>query len=218
VTLIADLSSVRVRRAVVSSWKNNVYLLTVTATGEQLLIDAAAEPVAIDRLLDQARTDSAAPTHLTMIVTTHAHADHIAALAAIHATCDAALLAGRADGPAIERRTGVKIDRYLDHGDQIDFGGIALEVIGLRGHTPGGIALALTLPGLPAQLFTGDSLFPGGPGRTDRPGDFDVLMTDLETKVFAQFGDDAVIWPGHGARTTLGQERPQLGQWWARRW
>jgi glyoxylase-like metal-dependent hydrolase (beta-lactamase superfamily II) len=85
------------------------------------------------------------------------------------------------------------------------------------GHTPGSIALAYTA-GVVPQLFTGDSLFPGGAGRTTNPKDFASLMDDLESKVFARFDDSTVVHPGHGDDTTLGDERPHLGEWRARGW
>jgi glyoxylase-like metal-dependent hydrolase (beta-lactamase superfamily II) len=68
------------------------------------------------------------------------------------------------------------------------------------------------------HLFTGDSLFPGGPGRTTSPQDFAGLMDDLEAKVFGRFDDATVVHPGHGDDTTLGAERPQLAEWRARGW
>ena len=90
-------------------------------------------------------------------------------------------------------------------------------MIGLVGHTPGSITLAYTAGGVP-HLFTGDSLFPGGPGRTNVKEDFTSLMDDLERKVFDAFGDDTVVHPGHGDDTTLGAERPVLPEWRRRGW
>ena len=84
-------------------------------------------------------------------------------------------------------------------------------MVGLVGHTPGSIALAYTAGGAP-QLFTGDSLFPGGPGKTHVKEDFTSLMDDLERKIFEAFGDDTVVHPGHGDDTTLGTERPHLAE------
>ncbi|HJV12466.1 MAG TPA: MBL fold metallo-hydrolase, partial [Propionibacteriaceae bacterium] len=102
-------------------------------------------------------------------------------------------------------------------GDQIQLGAEWLEVIGLVGHTPGSITLAYTGAGR-THLFTGDSLFPGGPGKTNTPEDFRSLMNDLESKVFGRFDDDTVVHPGHGDDTTLGTERPHLADWWSRGW
>ena len=93
-----------------------------------------------------------------------------------------------------------------------------LEVIALRGHTPGSIALLYREPSGAAHLFTGDSLFPGGPGKTNSPEDFTSLMDDLERRVFGVLPDDTWVYPGHGDDTTLGAERPHLAEWRARGW
>jgi glyoxylase-like metal-dependent hydrolase (beta-lactamase superfamily II) len=103
-------------------------------------------------------------------------------------------------------------------GDEVTIGDGQLEVIGLVGHTPGSIALAFTGSDGVVHLFSGDSLFPGGPGKTSSPADFASLMTDLETKVFGRFDDRTVVHPGHGDGTTLGAERPHLAEWRARGW
>ena len=92
-----------------------------------------------------------------------------------------------------------------------------LEVIHLRGHTPGSIALVYRAADGP-HLFTGDSLFPGGPGRTGSPEDFTSLMDDLEERVFGPLPDETWVYPGHGDDTTLGAERPQLAEWRERGW
>ena len=102
-------------------------------------------------------------------------------------------------------------------GDQIELGTESLEVIGLVGHTPGSITLAYAGAGV-THLFTGDSLFPGGPGKTNNPKDFTSLMNDLENKIFNRFDDNTVVHPGHGDDTTLGTERPHLAEWRERGW
>ncbi|RXW32396.1 MBL fold metallo-hydrolase [Propioniciclava flava] len=188
---------------------NNSYLLT--DAGEGLLIDAAAEPDTLTALVDG--------TPVRTLVTTHRHHDHIEALAAMAATTGARLVAGAPDADAIEAATGVTIDERVWDGDTLRVGEASMEVIGLVGHTPGSIALAyIPDDDGPVQLFTGDSLFPGGPGKTTSPADFTSLMDDLEAKVFARFDDDTVVWPGHGAPTTLGAERGHLDEWRARGW
>ena len=94
----------------------------------------------------------------------------------------------------------------------MQIGELTFDVIHLRGHTPGSIALALNGPatGGVTQLFTGDCLFPGGVGKTWQPGDFDRLLEDVTTRVFDVYDDSTVVYPGHGDDTTLGAERPAL--------
>ncbi len=217
-TLVHDLPLVTLRQVAVTAMDNNVYLLTSKQTGAQVLVDAAGEPDTITGLLTAARVDSPRPTRLVSIITTHRHLDHIGALAEMVARTGAQTLAGAADADAIEQATGVPTGRRLVDGDRVSVDDIELEVVGLQGHTPGSVALVHRSAGHPVVLLSGDSLFPGGPGKTTSPADFDSLMTDLEQRVFARYGDDTVVLPGHGRSTTLGAERPQLPQWWARRW
>jgi glyoxylase-like metal-dependent hydrolase (beta-lactamase superfamily II) len=186
---------------------NNAYLLRTE--GASLLIDAAADA---ERLL--AVTGST----VDMVVTTHRHGDHWQALSAVADATGADLLCGRPDVHAIATGAWVEGLVGLWDGDRVGVGDETLEVIGLVGHTPGSIALAYRAPEGVAHLFTGDSLFPGGPGKTAGPADFASLMDDLEAKVFDRFDDRTVVHPGHGDGTTLGAERPHLAEWRARGW
>lgn len=203
-----DLPLLTIRKASVGQMANNVYLLTCVLTGAQLLVDAADDPARILSLLDEGNGS------LDTIVTTHGHWDHHRALVQVAESTHATTAAGDADADAL----AVRPDRRLHHGDTLRFGEVTLEVIHLRGHTPGSVALAYQDPQGRAHIWTGDSLFPGGPGKTTRKQDFTRLMDDLEERVFASFGDDTWIYPGHGSDTTLGAERPHLQEWRARGW
>ena len=191
----------------VGSMDNNAYLLR--SDGASLLVDAAADA---DRLL------AVTGTALDTVVTTHRHGDHWQALSAVGEATGASLVCGRPDVHAIA--TGAWVEGLVGvwDGDTVAVGAHTLEVIGLVGHTPGSIALAWTGDDGATHLFTGDSLFPGGPGKTSGPEDFASLMDDLESKVFGRFGDSTVVHPGHGDDTTLGVERPHLAEWRARGW
>lgn len=199
--------------AVDPEMSNNCYVLHCGETDEVVLIDAAAEP---ERLLELIGDRS-----LTSIVTTHQHWDHHRGLAAVKAAHPAAtVVAGAPDADAITEQTGVSVDRRVGAGDKVAVGTCDLHVIPVAGHTPGSIVLLLDDRSVsPApHLFTGDSLFPGGPGRTTSPEDFTSLMDDLEAKVFGRLGDDTWFYPGHGNDSTLGAERPHLEEWRSRGW
>ena len=194
-----------VTKLAVGDMNNNAYLLR-DASGEGLLIDAAAEP---DRLIELI-----GDTPVAKIVTTHQHGDHWQALAAVKAATGAITVAHPADAPGIP----VETDELVEDGGTVAFGDTSLSVIHLVGHTPGSIALVIDADGEAPHIFTGDCLFPGGPGRTTQPKDFNSLMTGLENEVFGRLPDATWVYPGHGADTTLGAERPHLEEWRERGW
>lgn len=189
---------------------NNVYLVGCSTTGKSVLIDAANEPERVIQLLAEL-----AP-NLELIVTTHQHGDHWLALTDVATATKAPTAAHPLDADALP----VTPDRLLEDGGEVMIGDLTLEVIHLAGHTPGSIALAFTEAGPDAttHIFTGDSLFPGGVGKTASAEMFISLLTDVGTKLFDRFGDDSVVYPGHGDDTTLGAERPHLGEWRERGW
>ncbi len=204
-----DLGGLTLTKVSVGPMDNNAYLLVCTATGEALLVDAADEPERLAALVATAGDGA----RLRTTVTTHRHHDHWQALAAVADRFSTRQVAHPLDAPELP----VPVDETVGHGDTVTVGRVALEVIHLRGHTPGSIALLHRGADRP-HLVTGDSLFPGGPGRTTSPEDFASLMDDLEQRVFGPLPDETWIYPGHGNDTTLGQERPHLAEWRERGW
>lgn len=218
-TSLYELRLVTIRRVAVTSMDNNVYLVTSKDSGAQVLIDAAGGIRKIHRMLDAAAQDASETTRLSLIITTHSHHDHIRALRELVDETGVRSAAGSGDAAAIAGQTGVRPDVLLDHRDIVNVEGFDLHVIGLRGHTPGSIALAYDPGDAPVHLFTGDSLFPGGVGNTDHdPVRFAALYDDVTRRVFDVYGDDTVVHPGHGLPTTLGAERPHLQEWRERGW
>ncbi len=212
---VRPLSTLVIRKASVGPMDNNAYLLTCRVSGAQLLIDAAADPDRLMRLVREGSTES----RLDTVVTTHSHHDHVGALGALLRTTGARAAAGADDIAAIEEQVPVDIDTALRNGDVIRVGVHDLEVIGLRGHTPGSVALLFRGGEDGDHLFTGDSLFPGGVGATrgDRER-FRQLLDDVEQRIFDRLGDACWVYPGHGDDTTLGAERPHLQEWRERGW
>ncbi|MCY1158564.1 MAG: fold metallo-hydrolase [Citricoccus sp.] len=219
IRLLHDLPQVTVRQRSVSEMANNVYVLTSKTSGTQVLIDAADDAEAVRELLESAREDTPCELKLAVIITTHQHWDHVRALAAVAEATGVPTAAGTADAGAIEEATGVAAKVLLNHGDTAAFNGISLAVVGLRGHTPGSVALVYEPEDGPPLCFSGDSLFPGGVGNTQQdPERFESLFTDVVGRLFDVYPDDMIVHPGHGDRTTLGAERPHLAQWRERGW
>ncbi|CUR57351.1 Zn-dependent hydrolase, glyoxylase [metagenome] len=204
---LAHLSITKV--AVDPTMSNNCYLLTCRTTGSRVLIDAADDPDTLLALIGPS---------LDTVVTTHQHWDHHRALPAVVAATGATTVAGEPDAAAIEEQTGLVIDRRVGTGDTVAVGECTLSVIPIAGHTPGSICLRYDDPDGHAHLFTGDSLFPGGPGRTTTPEDFDSLLADLQSKVFDRLPDETWFYPGHGDDSTIGAERGSIPEWLERRW
>jgi glyoxylase-like metal-dependent hydrolase (beta-lactamase superfamily II) len=205
-----ELPGLTITKVAVGPMDNNAYLLRCTQTGELALIDAANEADTLLRLIGD--------IPLATVITTHRHWDHHAALADVQRATGAATVAHAEDAPELP----VPVTRTVQQGETINVGNARLSVIHLRGHTPGSIALCYDGNGeLAAEphLFTGDSLFPGGPGNTQKDAQrFDSLMTDLEQRVFGVLPDGTWVYPGHGNDTTLGVERPHVPEWRARGW
>ncbi|HOB49534.1 MAG TPA: MBL fold metallo-hydrolase [Mycobacterium sp.] len=204
------LPGVSIIKMSVGPMDNNVYLVTCAATGESLLIDAANDSELVVRLVGEH-----APK-LALIVTTHQHFDHWQALAAVAEASGAPTAAHELDAEALP----IPPERLLAGGDVLTLGHLTFDVIHLRGHTPGSVALALRPDAerTAVQLFTGDCLFPGGVGKTWEPGAFEQLLDDVTNRVFGAYGDETVVYPGHGDDTTLGAERPHLQEWRDRGW
>ncbi|MEV1203038.1 MBL fold metallo-hydrolase [Microbispora rosea] len=200
---VREVPGLTISKIEVGGFGNNAYLLRCTETGDGLLIDAAAEP---DRLIELI-----GDMPISSIVTTHRHPDHWGALEEVARATGAQTVAHPLDAPELP----VEVTREVEHGDRVTVGVVTLDVIHLRGHTPGSIALLYQ----DRHLFTGDSLFPGGVGNTQKdPARFEQLFTDVVERIFDRLPDETWVYPGHGKDTTLGTERPHLPEWKARGW
>ncbi|WP_086820676.1 MBL fold metallo-hydrolase [Allokutzneria sp. NRRL B-24872] len=199
------LDELTITKLSVGPMDNNAYLLVCRQTNDAVLIDAANDP---ERLSDLLGHDADRP-QLRTIVTTHRHGDHWQALGAVAGATGAKTAAHPLDAPELP----VPCDLLPEHGDTLKVGACVLEVIHLRGHTPGSIALLYRDPAGHPHLFTGDSLFPGGVGKTWSPEDFVSLIDDVSARIFDMLPDDTWFYPGHGDDSTLGAERPKLAEW-----
>jgi glyoxylase-like metal-dependent hydrolase (beta-lactamase superfamily II) len=201
-----ELSHLIISKVAVGTMDNNAYLLRCRATDTQMLIDAADDPKTLKALIGDGG--------LERVITTHRHADHWQALAAVVADTNATTVAGRYDAEGIP----VPTDEEVDDGDMIRFGECQVEVIHLVGHTPGSIALLYDDPTGSFHIFTGDSLFPGGVGNTkNATGHFLTIIRSVEYRLLS-LPDDTVIYPGHGKPSTIGAAKPSLPEWKERGW
>lgn len=221
--LILEDPFVTVRSISVSDMDNNVFVITGKADGMQIIIDAADNTSEIIKLTETALTQDfqgqGDPVGVMAVYTTHSHWDHIRALPAVLEETGADAYAGAEDVAAIGEQEHVEVIEVEDD-EAFIYNSFVLTTIHLMGHTPGSIAYVLTTEddGHPAHIFTGDSLFPGGVGKTNSPEDFESLINDVEAKLFNVYEDETLIHPGHGKSTTLGAERDSLPEWRERGW
>jgi glyoxylase-like metal-dependent hydrolase (beta-lactamase superfamily II) len=196
-----ETSDVRVDKLVVGPFENNVFIVRCKRTGEAVLLDAANEH---ELLLDLSRA-----TGVRRVLTTHGHWDHIQAVEAVR---DAGIDVGIA---ADDAQMLPAYDFTIPDDEEIAVGDLRLHTIHTPGHTPG--STSFVLEGHPV-VFSGDTLFPGGPGNTSTPhGDFDTIIESIDRRLLTLPGEMLVL-PGHGLDTTIGDERPHLDEWIARGW
>jgi hydroxyacylglutathione hydrolase len=176
------------RMLTVGKWGTNCYLLE--SNGECMVVDPGDEP---ERILTAVTGQM-----VVAIVLTHGHRDHVRGVAKIQQETSAPLYVHEADAAAF----GLAGDRELTHGQTLRVGWFGVQVFHTPGHTPGGVCL-----GVDERALVGDSLFPGGPGRTDSSLALDELVTSLHNVVFA-WPDETRFYPGHGEGSTIGAVRP----------
>lgn len=195
-------SRVEVHRLVVGPMDNNVFVIRCRETGEAVLLDAANEH---ERLLELCEA-----LDVRTVLETHGHWDHIQAVPAIR---DAGYRVGIT---AEDAEMLPSYDYLLEDESVIDIGRLRIHTHHTPGHTPG--SMSFSVEGTPL-LFTGDTLFPGGPGATGfEGGDFATILQSIEDRMFRVFDPDTLVLPGHGNDTTIGAEAPSLDEWAARGW
>ena len=196
-------ANVDVHKVVVGPFDNNVFVVRCRRSGDAVLIDAANEH---EQLLQLCRR-----LGVKRVLETHGHWDHIQAVPAMReAGYEVAVTA--ADAPRLK---DVGYDVFIDDAEIIEVGDLRLRAIHNPGHTEGSISFHVVDTPL---LFTGDTLFPGGPGNTQlEGGDFATIITSIDNRLFT-FPAETIVLPGHGLDTTIGAERPQLASWAARGW
>lgn len=202
VNTIYQDSTVAVHKVVVGPVSNNVFFIQCVQTGASVMIDAANEQELLLELCERFQVGK--------VLETHGHWDHVAAVPEVR---DAGYLV------AVSKEDSSMLDGYdqiIGQGDIIPVGRLSIDVIHTPGHTPGSLTFHVRNTHL---LFTGDTLFPGGPGATKFPGgDFKAIIASIKNKIFAKFDGETLILPGHGESSTIGREAPHLEAWVNRGW
>ena len=202
-TLHFEDDQLEIHKVVVGPYDNNVFVLRCKATGDAVLLDAANEH---EKLLELAQS-----LNVRRVLETHGHWDHIQAVPAMReAGYEVAVTA--LDAPRLK---DVGYDVFLDDKEVVEVGRVRLDAIHTPGHTEGSICFKVA--GSPI-VFSGDTLFPGGPGNaTFEGGDFATIIQSIDSKLFT-LPPDTIVLPGHGDDTTIGTERPHLQEWIDRGW
>jgi glyoxylase-like metal-dependent hydrolase (beta-lactamase superfamily II) len=183
--IIVNNNDVRIERLTLGSWDTNTYIVVCRKTGDSLVVDAPAKAGEIIASLQG--------TYPRYILLTHDHSDHTGALASLRSRLKVPLAAHTADSTTLKTPPEI----FLKDGDTISLGNIKVKVLHVPGHTPGSLCFKIA-----KYLLAGDTLFPGGPGKTWSPDEFQQILKSITEKIFL-LPDDTVIYPGHGDGTTV---------------
>jgi glyoxylase-like metal-dependent hydrolase (beta-lactamase superfamily II) len=185
-------STIEITRLELGPFGTNAYVIICQATGDSILVDVPAEPGRILRQLDG--------TNPKYILITHSHIDHIGALDELRSELKIPVAGHPLDALNLPSRPDVE----LGDGDTINLGRLRLKILHTPGHTPGSLCFLVG-----KYLISGDTIFPGGPGKTRTAADFKHIVNSIVTKIFV-LPDDTEIYPGHGNPTILGKEKKEF--------
>ncbi len=196
-------ANVEVRQVITGPLENNVYFVRCPSTNEAIMVEApGGDPELLLHLCQEMGVET--------VVISHGHHDHVGAIRRLRSK-GLRIGIGKGDAPMVRA-----VDFTINDGDVFKIGAVSVVAISTPGHTPGSTCFSINHAPV---LLTGDTLFPGGPGATDKPhSNFDTIIDSITTKIFDRFGDTTLVLPGHGKATTIGHERPHLDEWIARRW
>lgn len=191
-TLMAQDNKILIERIETVPFGTNAYILVCKRTKEAILVDAPGDAPAILNCLEG--------TKLQYILITHSHFDHTGALKELKHHLNVPVAAHKADA----RRIPLSPDLFIRDGDLVSFGDINLKVLHTPGHTPGSLCFQWGM-----NLISGDTLFPGGPGKTGSPQDLSQIIASLREKIFV-LPDEVHVYPGHGESTVLKKEKKEF--------
>ncbi|MFC1994729.1 MBL fold metallo-hydrolase [Chloroflexota bacterium] len=191
-TIVAEDNDIQIEKLELGPFGTNAYVIVCQATADSVVVDAPAEAARIAKRLKG--------TNPKYILMTHSHVDHVGALSALKAELKVPLAAHPLDA----RNLPLPPDTLLNHGDIVSFGRIELKVLHTPGHTPGSLCF---LTG--RYLVSGDTIFPGGPGKTGSPADFTQIIESITKKILV-LPDHTQVHAGHGDSTVLEKEKKEF--------
>lgn len=188
---VAKNESVQIDRLKLGPFDTNSYIVTCPLTGDSVLVDAPGEASEILK--------ASKGTNPRYILITHNHMDHIGALSELKSRLRIPIGAHRLDAKGLPLRPEI----LLEDGEKVSYGKISLKVLHTPGHTPGSLCFLIG-----KHLISGDTIFPGGPGKTKSPTDLKLIIESITSKIFV-LPDDTEIYPGHGNSTILRKEKAE---------
>jgi len=189
---VAKNETIQIDRLKLGPFDTNSYILTCPLTGDSVLVDVPAEASKIFKALEE--------TNPKYILITHNHMDHLGALSEIKSKLRIPIGAHRLDAKGLPLRPEI----LLEDGEKVPFGKTSLKVLHTPGHTLGSLCFLFR-----NRLIAGDTIFPGGPGKTKSPADLKLIIGSITSKIFV-LPDDTAIYPGHGDSTLLGKEKKEF--------
>jgi len=191
-TILVSGNNLQIEQLQLGSFGTNAYILLCQETRESVVVDTPAEADKIVAMLKD--------TTPKYILLTHSHMDHIGALDQLRSELKIPLAAHAADSGILSPPPEV----MLEDGDTVDFGKIQVAIWHTPGHTPGSLCFRTG-----NYLLSGDTLFPGGPGKTRTPADFAQIVKSITEKIFT-LDDSTQVYPGHGEPTILQKEKDEF--------
>lgn len=186
-------SQVTIHKLKCGPYDNNAYVVVCPQTNESIMIDTPPDP---GKLIEAAQA-----TKVQSLVITHNHFDHLEGFGQVTSAIEARVGIAEADAHALPSEP----DFLMKDGDELKAGTVTLKVISTPGHTPGSVCLSIG-----THLFSGDTLFPGGPGKTGTPANLKQIIAGITEKLFV-LNDDVTIYPGHGDDGDLKTAKQEYG-------
>ena len=191
------MANIDLRSFIVGPYGNAAYVLVCRETNESVIVDCP--PPNAEEILKQAEG-----TNVQQIIFTHGHMDHVWSLIEVKNALNVPTKLHPADYYLLKPEQKKLIDEEIQEGDRVSWGKVTASVMHTPGHTPGSVCFRLN-----GDLISGDTLFPGGPGKTQKPEDFQEIVRQIKTRLLV-LPESTRVWPGHGEGTTIGRSKEEV--------